>query len=60
MPPETVASQWSALDQYAVKQAYYAISATRASRSSISNRLNFAEGTMSVEYLTDLTSLQLK
>ena len=58
--PESVASQWSALDQYVVQKAYYANFGHESKAKFYSNRLNFNTGTMSVEYLTDLTSLQLK
>ncbi len=59
-PPEKVASQWAALDQYAVNKAYYAVFGHESKPKFYSNRLNFAKGTLSVEWLTDLTSLQLK
>jgi peptide/nickel transport system substrate-binding protein len=58
--PEAVASQWQALDQYGVSKAYYAAFGHEAKPKFYSNRLNFAGGTLSVQYLTDLTSLQLK
>jgi peptide/nickel transport system substrate-binding protein len=58
--PATVASQWSALDQYAVQQGYYWVYGHEAKPKFYSNRLNFNAGVMSVEYLTDVTSLQLK
>jgi peptide/nickel transport system substrate-binding protein len=56
----TVESQWAALDKYAVSHAYYDNYGHEAKVKFYSNRLNFNEGVMSVEYLTDLTSLQLK
>jgi peptide/nickel transport system substrate-binding protein len=59
-PPEQVASQWQALDQYAVQHAYYAAYGHEAKVKFYSNRLDFNNGVMSVEYLTDLTSLRLK
>jgi peptide/nickel transport system substrate-binding protein len=59
-PPEKVASQWQALDQYAVQKAYYAVYGHESKPKFYSNRLNFNTGTLSVEYQTDLTSLQLK
>jgi len=59
-PPEAVASQWAALDQYAVQHAYYANFGHESKAKFYSNRLNFNSGVVSVEYLTDLTSLQLK
>jgi peptide/nickel transport system substrate-binding protein len=58
--PETVQSQWSALDSYAVSHAYYAVFGHEAKVKFYSDKLNFNAGVMSVEYLTDLTSLQLK
>jgi peptide/nickel transport system substrate-binding protein len=58
--PETVASQWSALDNYAVGQADYAVFGHQEFPKFYSNRLNFNTGVMSVEYQTDLTSLALK
>jgi peptide/nickel transport system substrate-binding protein len=58
--PEKVASQWAALDQYAVNKAYYAAYGHQSQPKFYSSRLNFNTGTMSVEYQTDLTSLQLK
>jgi peptide/nickel transport system substrate-binding protein len=59
-PTPQVASQWAALDNYAVGKAYYASWGHEAKVKFYSNRLNFNAGTMSVEYLTDLTSLELK
>jgi peptide/nickel transport system substrate-binding protein len=56
----SVTSQWAALDQYAVQHAYYASWGHESKVKFYSNRLNFNAGVMSVEYLTDLTSLQLK
>jgi peptide/nickel transport system substrate-binding protein len=58
--PEGVASQWSALDNYAVQKAYYAVYGHESKPKFYSNRLNFQKGTLSVQYLTDVTSLQLK
>jgi peptide/nickel transport system substrate-binding protein len=59
-PPQSVASQWSALDQYAVTHGYYAAYGHEEFPKFYSNRLNFHTGVMSVEYQTDMTSLQLK
>jgi peptide/nickel transport system substrate-binding protein len=59
-PPQSVASQWSALDNYAVGKAYYAAYGHQQFPKFYSNRLVFSKGVMSVEYQTDLTSLQLK
>ena len=58
--PKSVASQWSALDNYAVGKAYYAAYGHQLFPKFYSNRLNFSAGVMSVEYQTDMTSLQLK
>jgi peptide/nickel transport system substrate-binding protein len=59
-PPEKVASQWAALDQYAVNKGYYAVYGHESKPKFYSNKLNFNTGVMSVEYLIDVTSLQLK
>jgi peptide/nickel transport system substrate-binding protein len=59
-PPESVASQWAALDQYAVTHAYYAAFGHEKFPKFYSTRLNFTAGVLSVEYQTDMTSLQLK
>ena len=59
-PTPSVASQWAALDDYAVSHAYYDAYGHEAKVKFYSNKLNFNEGVLSVEYLTDLTSLQLK
>jgi peptide/nickel transport system substrate-binding protein len=58
--PETVATDWSALDKYAVNHAYYDVFGHEAKVKFYSDKLNYNAGVMSVEYLTDLTSLQLK
>jgi peptide/nickel transport system substrate-binding protein len=58
--PKSVASQWSALDNYAVNKGYYAAYGHQLFPKFYSNRLNFSAGVMSVEYQTDMTSLQLK
>ncbi len=57
--PEAVVSQWTALDNYAVSQAYYAAYGHEEFPKFYSNRLNFNAGVMSTEYQTDLTSLEL-
>jgi peptide/nickel transport system substrate-binding protein len=59
-PPDSVASQWAALDQYSVDHAYYAAFGHQEFPKFYSNRLNFNSGVLSVEYQTDLTSLELK
>ncbi len=59
-PTDSVASQWSTLDNYAVGKAYYAVFGHESKPKFYSNKLNFQTGTLSVEWLTDLTSLQLK
>jgi peptide/nickel transport system substrate-binding protein len=58
--PASVASQWQALDQYAVNKGYYAAYGHEEFPKFYSTRLSFPTGTMSVEYQTDLTSLALK
>lgn len=58
-PPEKVAKQWAALDDYAVKKGYYAAYGHEEFPKFYSNRLDFKQGVMSVEYQTDLTSLEL-
>ncbi|MFZ0040763.1 MAG: hypothetical protein WAK93_05610 [Solirubrobacteraceae bacterium] len=58
--PQSVASQWSALDQYAVSHGYYAAYGHEEYPKFFSNKLNFGAAVFSVEYLTDLTSLELK
>jgi len=58
--PESVKSQWTALDQYGVTQAYYEVYGHGQVAKFYSNRLNFNAGVMSTEYQTDLTSLELK
>jgi peptide/nickel transport system substrate-binding protein len=58
--PEKVASQWQALDNYAVKKAYYAVYGHEEFPKFYSDRLDFQKGVMSVEYQTDMTSLELK
>jgi peptide/nickel transport system substrate-binding protein len=59
-PTPSVASQWQALDQYAVNHNYYAVFGHESKPKFYSNRINFQKGALSVEYLTDVTSLQLK
>jgi peptide/nickel transport system substrate-binding protein len=59
-PPDQVASQWAALDNYAVGKAYYAAYGHEEFPKFYSNKLVFSKGVLSVEYQTDLTSLQLK
>jgi peptide/nickel transport system substrate-binding protein len=58
--PQGVASSWQSLDQYSVKNAYYAVFGHEAKPKFYSNRIDFQTGTMSVEWLTDVTSLALK
>ena len=60
VPAKTVASQWAALDQYAVNKAYFAAYGHEEFPKFYSARMDFSSGVMSVEYQTDLTSLQLK
>jgi peptide/nickel transport system substrate-binding protein len=56
----SVKSQWTALDQYSVQNAYYAAFGHEEYPQFYSNRLVFTPDAFSVEYLTDLTSLELK
>jgi len=58
--PDAVKSQWTALDNYAVSQGYYASFGHQEFPKFYSNRLNFNTGVLSTEYQTDLTSLELK
>ena len=58
--PQNVVSQWTALDNYAVSQGYYAAFGHEQIAKFYSSRLNFNAGVMSTEYETDLTSLELK
>jgi peptide/nickel transport system substrate-binding protein len=58
--PGSVASQWSALDNYAVGKAYYAAYGHEQFPKFYSSKLDFNAGVMSVEYQTDMTSLKLK
>jgi peptide/nickel transport system substrate-binding protein len=57
--PQSVASQWSALDNYGVSKAYWAGFGHEEFPKFYSDRLVFSKGVFSVEYQTDLTSLQL-
>jgi peptide/nickel transport system substrate-binding protein len=58
--PQQVASQWTALDNYAVSKAYYAAYGHEEYPQFYSSKLVFSPNDFSVEYLTDLTSLELK
>jgi peptide/nickel transport system substrate-binding protein len=58
--PEKVASKWAALDDYGVKQGFWAAYGHEEFPKFYSDRLNFNAGVMSVEYQTDMTSLELK
>lgn len=58
--PESVASQWTALDNYAVGKAYYAVFGHQDFPKFYSDQMDFQAGVLSVEYQTDLTSLELK
>lgn len=55
-----VASQWSGLDNYAISKGYYAAFGHEEFPKFYSDRLNFSSGVISVNYETDLTSLELK
>lgn len=56
----SVKSQWTALDNYAVSKAYYAAFGHEEYPQFYSDKLVFTPNAFSVEYLTDLTALQLK
>jgi peptide/nickel transport system substrate-binding protein len=56
----SVASQWAALDDYLVKQGYLAAYGHQKNAKLYSDKLDFQKGIFSVQYQTDLTSLQLK
>jgi peptide/nickel transport system substrate-binding protein len=58
-PTSSVASQWSALDNYAVNKAYYAAYGHEEFPKFFSNKLVFNKGVISVEYQLDVTSLEL-
>jgi peptide/nickel transport system substrate-binding protein len=58
--PDGQAAQWAALDDYGVKQDYWAAYGHQEFPKLYSDRLNFGAGVMSVEYQTDMTSLALK
>jgi peptide/nickel transport system substrate-binding protein len=51
---------WTALDNYAVSKAYYAAYGHEEYPQFYSDKLVFSPDDFSVEYLTDLTSLELK
>jgi len=59
-PPDKVASQWAALDQYAVNHAYYAVFGHESKPQFYSSRVDFAASPLSVEYFLDLVSMRLK
>jgi peptide/nickel transport system substrate-binding protein len=58
-PTSAVASQWSALDNYAVNKGYYAAYGHEEFPKFFSNKLVFNKGVISVEYQLDVTSLEL-
>ena len=57
---DSVASDWSALDQYTAQRAYVAVYGTETMPKFFSNRINFAAAVFHPTYLNDWTSLQLK
>ncbi len=57
---QSVAGQWSALDQYMVSKAYYAAYGHEKFPKFFSDRLDFSAGQLTPGYELDLTSLQLK
>jgi peptide/nickel transport system substrate-binding protein len=58
--PVKVASQWAALDDYAVSHGYYVAYGHEEFPKFYSDKLVFSAPAFSLEYETDLTSLQLK
>jgi peptide/nickel transport system substrate-binding protein len=56
----SVASQWSALDNYMVSKGYFAAYGHEQEPKFYSSQMNYGAGIFSVEYQTDLTSLSLK
>jgi peptide/nickel transport system substrate-binding protein len=59
-PVSQAKSQWNALDNYAVSKGYYAVYGHEEYPQFYSDKLVFSPNDFSVEYLTDLTSLELK
>ncbi|HEY1704366.1 MAG TPA: ABC transporter substrate-binding protein [Trebonia sp.] len=59
-PASQAKSGWTALDNYAVSKAYYAAYGHEEYPQFYSDKLVFSPDDFSVEYLTDLTSLELK
>jgi peptide/nickel transport system substrate-binding protein len=57
---DSVASQWSTLDQYTARRAYVVVYGTETMPKFFSNRVNFAAAVFHPTYLNDWTSLQLK
>lgn len=58
-PISKVASQWAALDDYAVKNAYYAAYGHESFPKFESSSMDFGAPSFSLEYELDLTSLEL-
>ncbi|MGN6187711.1 MAG: ABC transporter substrate-binding protein [Conexibacter sp.] len=57
---QSVANDWSTLDQYTASRAYVAVYGTETMPKFFSNRLNFGAAIFHPTYLNDWTSLQLK
>lgn len=57
---DSVADEWSALDQYTARRAYVAVYGTETMPKFFSDRLNFDAAIFHPTYLNDWTSLQLK
>jgi peptide/nickel transport system substrate-binding protein len=57
---DSVADQWSALDQYTAQRAYVVVYGTETMPRFFSDRLNFDAAIFHPTYLNDWTSLQLK
>ncbi len=57
---DSVANQWSALDQYTARRAYVVVYGAETMPKFFSNRVNFAGAVFHPTYLNDWTTLQLK
>jgi len=57
---DSVANDWSTLDQYTASRAYVAVYGTETMPKFFSDRLNFAAAVFHPTYLNDWTSLQLR
>jgi peptide/nickel transport system substrate-binding protein len=57
---DSVASDWTTLDEYTAKQAYVAVYGTESLPKFFSDRMNFGAAVFHPTYLNDWTSFQLK